>query len=62
MEVKQILTLQGRTIPNSLHLLVVSDMGGYYDPEKLLELIIKRKEGNYDTKSLDVIESKEFQT
>lgn len=32
VQVKKILTLQGRTIPNSLHLLVVSDMQGYYDP------------------------------
>jgi hypothetical protein len=56
--VKNILTLQGRTIPNSLHLLVVNDLKGYFDPEKLLEFIIRRREGGQDTKSLEVIESK----
>lgn len=55
---RDILTLQGRIIPNALHLLVVNDLKGYFDPEKLLEFIIRRKEGGQDTKSLEVIESK----
>jgi hypothetical protein len=55
--VKGILNLQGRTIPNALHLLVVADQMGSYDFEQILQFIIKSKEIKFDIKSLDIIES-----
>jgi hypothetical protein len=55
--VKGILNLQGRTIPNALHLLVVVDQMGSYDFEQILQFIIKSKEIKFDIKSLDIIES-----
>lgn len=54
---KGILNLQGRTIPNALHLLVVADQMGSYDFEQILQFIIKSKEIKFDIKSLDIIES-----
>ena len=54
---KGILNLQGRTIPNALHLLVVADQMGSYVFEQILQFIIKSKEIKFDIKSLDIIES-----
>ena len=48
--------MQGRTIPNSLHLLVVLDQMKTLNFEDLLSFILKRKELSMDLKSLDVIE------
>jgi hypothetical protein len=49
--VKGILNLQGRTIPNALHLLVVADQMGSYDFEQILQFIIKSKEIKFDIKA-----------
>lgn len=55
MKVKGILNLQGRTIPNCLHLLVVVEQLGSYDFEEILKFVMKSKELKLDVKSLDVI-------
>ena len=49
--------MQGRTIPNCLHLLVVLDQLKSLNFEDLLSFILKRKDLSMDLKSLDVIES-----
>jgi hypothetical protein len=43
VKVKGILNLQGRTIPNALHLLVVVEQMGSYDFEDILKFILKSK-------------------
>lgn len=60
LRVKGILNLQGRTIPNALHLLVVAHQTGSYDFEEILQFLIKSKEIKFDVKSLDTVESKLF--
>lgn len=57
VKVGSLLKLQGRTLPNSLHLLVVAEQLQMLNFEDLLSFIIKRKEGAIDTKSLEIIES-----
>ena len=55
---KSLVNMQGRTMPNSLHLLVVLDQMKTLNFEELLSFIQKRKELNMDLKSLEVIERK----
>lgn len=55
LKVKSILNLQGRTLPNPLHLLVVAEQSQTVDFIKLLEFIGKSRDIVYDMKSLDVI-------
>jgi len=52
--------LQGRTLPNPLHLLVVAEQSQTVDFIKLLEFIGKSKDMVSDMKSLEVIESSNY--
>lgn len=52
MKVKGILNLQGRTLPNALHLLVAAEQAGTYNFETILEFIQRRKDQKIDLKSL----------
>ena len=60
IKVKNILDLQGRTLPNALHLMVVAHQTEAYDFDRLLQFILKGREVGLDSKSLDVIESRTF--
>lgn len=55
LKVKGILNLQGRSLPNALHVLVVADQMGSYDFERILEYIQKKKETALDLKSIEII-------
>jgi len=55
--VKSLLNLQGRTLPNALHLLVVAEQSDSYSFEAILAFIQKRKAQTIDLKSLEVIAS-----